>query len=252
MNDPDGLMFPHLQAITPQLKNLFARAFVSIPSETAGAQPEHVAWLATDSFFDAIVHSPTITSVGDDFLTLYARAAEASDPDQVLHLCYIDRVAFALRSTFRDDFIADMQRISQVDTPLIFQRSDAAWETHPRNYREIEQIATKVGAFLFGKSLDFAWCHLAIQAHRLQQILPHIKRRDLSMAAEFVLRLAEEVQTREVDWLAWEDPFILSRDADQLRRERENSSAEIHKRLAYVIPMLQLLNEASLNLPPSH
>src|SRR6185369_12610676 len=115
--------------------------------------------------------------------------------------------------------------------PLIFQRSEAAWETHPRNYRELEQIVTRVGELLFNRSLDFAWCHLVVQAAQLQAILPHIKNHDLSMVAEMVLLLKDEIQTQSVDWLAWEDPFICDRDPRQLKQEREQSSAETQKRL---------------------
>ena len=56
--------------------------------------------------------------------------------------------------------------------------------------------------------------------------------------------VVDEVLTRSVDWLAWEDPFIFNEDAAKLKAEREDSLYEIHKRLAYVIPMLQLLNQA--------
>jgi len=48
-----------------------------------------------------------------------------------------------------------------------------------------------------------------------------------------------------VDWLAWEDPFIFNRDADELRHERENSLAETQKRLAYVLPMIETLTRLS-------
>ena len=72
-------------------------------------------------------------------------------------------------------------------------------------------------------------------------ILPRIKNRDLSMVAEIVLLLRDAIKTEDVDWLAWEDPFILERDALELKAERESSSAEIKRRLGYVLPMLQIL-----------
>jgi hypothetical protein len=46
----------------------------------------------------------------------------------------------------------------------------------------------------------------------------------------------------EVDWLAWEDPFGLGADPKALKATRESSLEETHKRLAYVIPMLELLH----------
>jgi hypothetical protein len=55
----------------------------------------------------------------------------------------------------------------------------------------------------------------------------------------------DSAQTKDVDWLAWEDPFIYARDPQQMKTEREQSGQEIRKRLAYVIPMLQLLYGAA-------
>jgi hypothetical protein len=242
MHDPTGLMFPQLEAITPQLKHIFGQAFVSVTRITHERWPEYVNRLGQDDFFSTLIH-PTDVPVGADFLALYARAAAACPPDAVLHLCFIDRVAFSLQSHYREQFIADIRAVTEARTPLIFQRSNVAWETHPRNYRELEAMMTRVGELLFQKSLDFAWCHLAVQAGQLHAIAPHIKQRDLSIMAELVLSLKDQIQIKEVDWLAWEDPFIYARDPQQLKQEREESLAEIRKRLGYVIPMLQLLNE---------
>jgi hypothetical protein len=74
--------------------------------------------------------------------------------------------------------------------------------------------------------------------------LPRLKNTDTSALAEMIVRLRDRAQAKDVDWLAWEDPFILSRDARELKAERERSDAENRKRLAYVIPMLQVLYKA--------
>jgi hypothetical protein len=60
-----------------------------------------------------------------------------------------------------------------------------------------------------------------------------------------IFYMHDEVKTREVDWLAWEDPFILGRDADELKREREQSLDETNKRLNYVLPMIEMLTRFS-------
>jgi hypothetical protein len=245
MHDPAGIMFPNLKAITPQLKSVFAKAFVSVTSITYETQSSSMAWLRQDEFFQALYHQSDI-SIGRDFSALYAHAAAACAPDQILHLCFIDRVAFALQSDYRGQFLADIQAVRPEDTPLIFQRSKAAWDTHPSNYRELEAILTHVGRLLFKKDLDFAWCHLAIQARQLAAVLPYLKNTDLSLLAEIVVRLRDQARTQDVDWLAWEDPFIYSRDARELKAERERSDAENRKRLAYVIPKLQVLYQAIL------
>ncbi len=212
MHDPTGVMLPLLASVTPPLKELFAQAIVSVSVSTVETQPERVAALHADRFFQVIQQQQDL-SVGEDFTALYTAAAASVSPSQVLHLCYIE--------------------------------SQAAWQTHPRNYQEIEPMVTLAGQWLFGVALDFAWCHLALQAQQLAAVMPHVRRKDISMVAEMLLPLRHRARTREVDWLAWEDPFVYACDAEQLKRERESSPQETHKRLAYVIPMLELLYQAS-------
>lgn len=246
IHDPPGTLFPHLAVITPALKTLFAQVFISINVITQQTQPEQVAKLEADPFFQVTKHKMPMP-IGEEFSILYANAASACAPTQVLHLCFPDRVAFALQSKYSREFIADIQAVTPSQTPLLFQRSATAWQTHPRNYYDLEQMVTQAGSWLFGKSLDFAWCHIALQAQQLQHILPQIRHSNATFGffAQFVLALREQVATQDVDWLAWEDPFILSRDAQTLKAERETDLTETYKRLSYVIPMLQLLDAAS-------
>jgi hypothetical protein len=240
VHDPEGHIFSHLERIAPLLRTLFGRVFLGITSPTREAHPRHIRRLEADDFF-AVTFSPAGALIGDQFLALYTSAAAACAPGQILHLCFIDRVAFILQSQHQHAFVADVRAVTDQNTPLLFQRSEAAWATHPRTYREIEHMATRVGELLLGESLDFTWCHLAVQARQLLPILPHIKRRDLSMLAEILLMFRGEIHTRDVDWLAWEDPFMCARDAAQLKQEREQSIEETQKRLSYVVPTLQLL-----------
>lgn len=67
----------------------------------------------------------------------------------------------------------------------------------------------------------------------------------VSFLAEMVLVMIDTVRTREVDWLSWEEPFILSKAVQKRKAERGSSIEETHKRLASVIPMLQLLDKAN-------
>jgi hypothetical protein len=201
--------------------------------------------LQQDRFF--VVLAAPQEPVGMQFRYLYQEAVSISQPDQILHLCFIDRLAFILQSKHNSNFIHDIQLVSQQNSPVLFARSAYAWQTHPQNYFAIEQFATLAGQQLFGKALDFAWCHLALQSFQLQETLPSLTASDLSMMAELILCLADRVTVKEVDWLEWEDPFVLSRDASALKTERENSFAEAQKRLAYIIPTLQALLQHSHN-----
>ena len=92
---------------------------------------------------------------------------------------------------------------------------------YPQNYRDIEGMVTKAGLHLFGRELDYAWCHIVLRAGQLREIMPLVKNPDLSMVAEIIYYLQDRIQSRDVDWVAWEDHFILSRDAIEIKCERD-------------------------------
>jgi hypothetical protein len=242
-NDPAGTMFHHLHAILPDLKEHFERAYICPPLSTL-QHLELMQQLKADEFF-TIIPIDRERQIGEHFHYLYRHAAEAAPPEQIIHLCYLDRIAFALEDQYRDAFLADIDSLTTQDVPLIFQRSELAWATHPQNYHRLEGIVTIVGKNLFGRELDYAWCHIAVPAWRLREILPKVKNPDLSMVAEMIFYLQDEIHTCNVDWLAWEDPFILSTDAASLKHERENSLEETNKRLRYVLPMIETLTRLS-------
>ncbi len=81
-----------------------------------------------------------------------------------------------------------------------------------------------------------------MRAGRLGQILPGLEGiRDMSVLAAILLALREEVVTRDVDWLAWEKPFILGRDAEEAKAAWESDPGDHEKRLGYIIPAVRLL-----------
>jgi hypothetical protein len=244
-NDPDGRMSQHLRSILPDLKQHFEHAYLCPPLSTL-KWVEHIRQLQADDFFTIFPVDHELR-IGEHFAYLYQRAAEVAHPDQPLHLCFLDRLAFALEGQYRNLFLADVDSLVVSDLPLIFQRSQLAWETHPQNYRDIEGIVTTVGLGLFGRDLDYAWCHIVVRAGKLREIMPLVKNPDLSMVAEMIFYLQGAIHTRDVDWLAWEDPFIILRDADELKHERENSLEETQKRLSYVLPMIETLTRLSAN-----
>ncbi len=244
LHDPTGLFFPHLRAIKVQMEDLFERVYVSIPQETRARQPDHIDWVKKDPFFK-VIDIPAGVLIGDHFTRLYTMAAANTPPEQMIHLCYLDRVAFAMRTSYKEQFMLDVNAIATGDTPLLFMRSPLAWATHPQNYQEIEGMATRAGEMVFHKTLDFGWCHLVITAGQLKTTLKSVHNHDLSMVAEILIAVGDQVRVKEVDWLSWEDPFILDRKASELKKEREASLAEIHKRLSYVVPILNLIDKSA-------
>jgi hypothetical protein len=240
LHDPGGLLFAHLRRAVPQLEQLFGEIIIRVTTPTRTAQPEWLRWMEQQGIFCIITNGPG-DLVGRQFCELYRAAAKRYSPDQILHLCFPDRVAYALGSEFREQFMADIRATSAQDLPLLYQRSECAWATHPENYRIIESLATQVGQLMLGRSLDLTWCHMVLQTEQLQQVLPHLAQSDLSVLAEILIHCADRVVTKDVDWLAWEDPFLDGSDAACLKQERENSLAETKKRLSYVIPTIGLI-----------
>src|SRR6266540_2787266 len=151
-NDPDETMFHHLQIILPDLKEHFDRAYIAPPLSTL-QQIEYIEKLQSDDFF-AIFPVDREMQIGEHFAYLYQRAAEAANPEQIVHLCYLDRMAFALEGEYRISFLADIDSLTVNDVPLIFQRSQLAWDTHPQNYRELEGISLAKNWIMAGVTLQ--------------------------------------------------------------------------------------------------
>ncbi len=244
-NDPDGAMLPHLTTILPDLQAHFGRAYLSVPPETR-QNTALMAQLEAEPFL-TLLPLDRLMPVGEHFAHLYLNAALAADPDEILHLAYLDRLSFALETGYRKQFLADVDSLRLDDLPLIFHRSPAAWATHPQNYARLEGFVTQIGEQLFGKTLDYGWCHLVVRARELREVMPKVTHPGLSMVAEMILHLQHHLHTRDVDWLAWEDPFLTSRDPLEMKREREQSLAEYEKRLSYCLPMVEALVQFSRN-----
>lgn len=241
-HDPDAIVYPHLQSVRDELASLFDRAYISISPRTQAEQPAMIEALSHDRFFVVNFNEPD-SLVGDHYLAGMRSALADTTPDAVLTICDIDRVAYALHTDLREAFLSDLRATYATRTPILFQRSPRAWQTYPANYREIESWAIRAGEMIFGRRIDFAWSYFVIPARDLAAALPHIHHRDFRILVEIILQVLPTLQTREVDWLTWEDPYILGIDADTLRRRRESDPAETQKRLRGLTPLMQPLIE---------
>ena len=135
--------------------------------------------------------------------------------------------------------------------PLDLAQRDLAYVVHPyTNFKTNEATGPFIidrgeGVYVYDNDgrryLDFAWSYLIISSAQLQAILPHLQQRTFGLLAEIVLLLQDRLQTQDVDWLFWEDPFIEGRDRDELRKEREGSEQETRKRLMSNAPIIRLL-----------
>ena len=242
-------MFPVMMDVLPQLKARFERAFLSISPKTEQRQAERIAQLQGDPFFD-LNFNALDTLPGEHFRGAYQQAADYGQPQQVVHLCDIDRIAFAA-AHYADTFWADIDAAIPTVSPLLFQRSEAAWATHPQKYRAIEGWVMEAGEMVFGRKINTAWSHMAITVEHLRELLPRIRSRDFSLLIEIVILLQDRLTLKPVDWLAWEDPFLYGRDADELRAERDNSQVETERRLRGILPFFQHVIDYVSPLTPS-
>lgn len=245
LHDPDGSALARLRCMEPDLQRISARVVISPTHLTRERQAEALALLARNPLYH-LVDNPADVGFGDQCLSAYRAAIELSAPEQTLHLCFEDRLSYALAGEHRVTFLADWAAACAEGQPILYQRSERAWNTHPRTYWAIEAMATAAGELLFGRRLDFAWCHLALRAGVLAEALPALHGGpDLTILAELVLALRERIITRDVDWLAWEDPFVLGVDAAALQAERELDTRDHEKRLGYVVPIVRAILKAT-------
>lgn len=238
-HDPKNIESGFIPRVTPILKENFDSAFISLTPKTVESNPAAVQSLQQDKFYILNYNGPN-TGIGDHFLAAYKNALADSPPDKILHLCTFDRLSFALLTDYKNTFLHD---IKNIHTPTMFLRSARAWKTHPLNYHAAESMVTRAGELLFNTSLDFTWCHLTLTASQLKTIIPSLKAHDLVIFAEIAYYLKDILQTKEVDWLSWEDPFIMNKDAAGFKKEREQDPGELQKRLSYVLPMINFLFE---------
>lgn len=245
-HDLGGEVLRALRMCTPALKELFQGTLLSLTPPTLEAHPVLCQSFQEDDYFQVFIPRQMLIgnqTVGEQFRSFYTWCLQRVPPDMLVHLAFPDRVAFALLTDHAPAFIQAVTSLQVEETPLIYHRSATAWQTHPTNYRVLEDMVTRAGEMLLGKCLDFAWAHIAVQAARLSEALPKTRQNDWSFVAELVLRLEPGLKTRNVDWLAWEDPFILGLDAECLRQEREDDPEETRFRMSYVASMLQLLSK---------
>jgi hypothetical protein len=240
LHDRDGRVLKRLVECAPQLPELFTRAFLSLTPATREHHPALVDRLCENGFFTVFDHQ-TQDKVGAHFHAFYSWAAAQIPPGSLVHLAFPDRLAFALLTEHAQAFRRAIASLRLEDTPLIYERSEPAWQTHPENYREIENMVVRAGELLDGRRIDYAWCHLVVESSRLKSVLKQSRERNWAFVSELVIKLGPDVHTKAVDWLAWEDAFILGVEAGELKRQRETDPQETRKRMAYVGQMIQFL-----------
>jgi hypothetical protein len=240
-HDPTGHLYDLLTLALPTLKDHFSQAFISITPPTIESLGERIEKLTKNSFL-TINYNAKSSNLADHHLSAYRNAANLTAGDQILHLVQEDRLLYAL-ANHETAFYADIEKAK---APHLFIRSPKAWDTHPDRYRRLEYLTTSLGELVFEKKLEFSWCHLAVTSSLLRQSLPKETGPGFTFMAQIIIPLIPELTVSEVDWLSWEDPYILDRDQAELKAERNQDLFDFRRRLEYALPALNLIHSAFL------
>ena len=99
-HDPQAVMLPYLWQLDPWLKHSFTTAYLGLSHPTQLQQPEAVERLRSDPFY-RLTFNPPGSQPGEHYRAVYRSAVDGSPPGQRLHLCDLDRLAFALLTGYR-------------------------------------------------------------------------------------------------------------------------------------------------------
>jgi len=149
------------------------------------------------------------STLGDHSRQALKLALTHARAEQSVFFGFLDRVLFALETEWRESFLWDL-KAGQAGEFVMLERSPLAWNTHPSNYREMEQMVSRVFQWLSGTHIELSPAALVLSCRAAHQILDQSQSASYDIWGEWVLlamRNGIPVTTRRVDWLAWEDPY---------------------------------------------
>jgi hypothetical protein len=194
------------------------------------------------------------TTIGDHSRSALRLAVERAEPGTAgpsIAFLFLDRFLYALETEHKEPFLADLARY-QDQACMVFERTPAAWATHPASYKEVEGMTTRLGELLYGSVVDWCPCALILSAAISRAIVQDSNNLTFAVWAEWLLLAAQQgttITSTEVDWLAWEDPFWARADAkarvdaQALGRAQERDPRQIVKRIQMHAPIALLMAE---------
>jgi len=238
-HDPTGKFNNYIKNSLSKLQEIFTHICISTTPPTIEKNGEFLNFLEKSG---CIVYKNEIDSnIGDHYRNSLKTACDI-DGNNKIFFGFIDRILFALNNGYSTQFIEDINN-SATDM-VLFERSEKAWQTHPVNYRNIEQTVNKLGSFLVGKEVELATCGFSTYSNIAKKILEQSKADSYSAGAEWILiafLLGFKPTIKKVDWLSWEDPYIENIPLEQLKSMKETDKYEFIKRLEMNIPFIDLL-----------
>jgi hypothetical protein len=239
--DPDGRYNRAFRRQLAALQSAFDAVCVSVAPPTRKDNAGFVRYLEAQGC--AVFDNPTEATIGDQSRQALRLALQYTG--QPIFFSFLDRILFALETEWRWSFLQDL-KVYQTAEFLVFERSQAAWDTHPSNYREIEQTVVRMFELLCGRSIELMPCALILSHDAASAILSQSTSPHHEVWAEWMLLAMKNgipITTRKVDWLAWEHPYWEGVDSAELKRRHEASPDEVVKRIRMNVPVALMLTE---------
>jgi hypothetical protein len=241
--DPSGKQNDAFQRQLETLKSAFDTICVSVVPPTAENNTDFVHWLEDQGCI--VFHNAPCTSSGDHARAALRIATARACGQQPVFFGFPGRILFALETEWRMSFLQDINAY-QTSEFLIFERSQSAWDTHPRNYREIEQMVSRMFEFLCGRFIELMPCALLLSRSAANTVLCQSISASYEVWAEWTLLAMKSnisVTTKKVDWLAYQHPYWEQVEPDTLKRKQEASREETVKRIKMNMPVASLMTE---------
>ena len=242
-HDPSGKYNQAFQRQLAALQSSFDEICISVTPPTCENNAAFVQYLEAQGCLTFHNAPGTLHAVHSrEALRLGVQHAQTQQP---IFFGFLDRMLFALETEWRMSFLQDIETCQNAEY-LIFERSQAAWDTHPTNFREIEHMVSRIFQFLHGKFIEFLPCAFILSYPTANVILNQSTSTSFDIWGEWILLAIKNripITTQKVDWLAWKDPHWEHVEPDELKYQREISQEETIKRINMNAPCMLMLAE---------
>ncbi|MFH1551518.1 MAG: hypothetical protein ABIC36_01400 [bacterium] len=239
-HDPKGEYNKIFKKNLGLLKDIFSGVCVSATLATVNNNADFLSFLRDEG---CVVHKNNNGSmIGDHFRNaLNVGLKKYNIQPAYFYFGFIDRVLFDLETKFKDKFIEDIKTEYKEDF-IIFSRSKEAWQTHPKDYCDLEKIIADAGRIFTDKILDWIWCGALIKKDLAELIVKDSKLNDFAVLAEFIMiarKNDKTIESKDADWLAWEEPFWAKQN-NQSSPSNTLNEKEKAFRLSYCLKAMEL------------
>lgn len=241
--DPAGTYNQAFRRQLATLQSAFDAVCISVAPPTGRDNAAMVQRLAEQGCL--VADNAPGSTLGDHSRQALRLALAHAQAQQAIFFGFVDRVLYALETGWRESFLRDLEA-HQPGEFVVLERSPLAWSTHPSNYREMEQMVSRVFQWLSGTYIELSPAALILSCQVARKILEQSQSASYDIWGEWVLLAMQNgipVTTRRVDWLAWEDPYWEGADPTDLKRAREASREETLKRIQMNAAILLMLAE---------